>query len=165
MPHTHRATRSHTLPQIARPPMALCAALATLATFTPASATAHPESESGANVNTQFVEESEGQKSGRLVIRNTSVLPRTVYARFEMPSDPENRNYGFYQTIAPLSSLAYDLPQGVRVFACDGKYWDKYRPDEALAVTIADEGTYRFTARQFKPTALRRAAVASGASE
>ncbi|MEP2735816.1 MAG: hypothetical protein ABJP34_05915 [Erythrobacter sp.] len=139
------------------PAFALAIALAVLAAATPVSVAAHSERDTGAKVNTQFLEERSGEESGRLVIRNTSILPRIVYARFQMPDDPSNRNYGFYQTIAPLSSIAYDLPVGVRVFACDGKYWDNYRPDEALAVTIEKAGFYRFTHSQFKPTALRRA--------
>lgn len=137
------------------PAVALPAALAVLAALSPAPALAKDAKEPG-YVNTQFVTDTRAEESGRLVIRNTSVLPRTVYARFEMPSDPGNRNYGFYQTIPPLSKIAYDLPVGVRVFACDGKYWDSYRPDEAYAVTIAKEGTYRFSHSQFQPTALRR---------
>lgn len=137
--------------------VALTVAVAALAAFTPVSTAAHPQSETGPYVNTQFVEGQRAEDTGRLVIRNTSVLPRKVYARFEMPGDEGNRNYGFIQSVPPLSSLTYVLPVGVRVFACDGKYWDNYRPDEALAVTIAKPDTYSFTARQFKPTALRRA--------
>lgn len=139
----------------ALPAVALPTALAVLAALTPAAALAEKPQEPR-YVNTQFVTETRAEESGRLVIRNTSALPRTVYARFEMPGDPGNRNYGFMQTIPPLSSIAYDLPSGVRVFACDGKYWDNYRPDEAYAVTIENEGTYRFSHSQFKPTALRR---------
>ena len=148
------ASRGRWLPA-ALPAVTLPAALAVLAALSPAPALAKDANEPR-YVNTQFVTETRAEESGRLVIRNTSALPRTVYARFEMPGDPGNRNYGFVQTIPPLSSLAYDLPAGVRVFACDGKYWDDYRPDEVYAVTIESEGTYRFSHSQFKPTALRR---------
>ncbi len=138
------------------PALALAAGLAAIAALTPVPAAAHPQSDEGGYVNSQFMEDRAGEASGRLVIRNTSILPRTVYARFQMPDDPNNRNYGFEQTIPPLSSLAYDLPVGVRVYACDGKYWDSYRPDEAFAVTIAKDETHRFSHSQFKPTAIRR---------
>ena len=134
------------------PTLALQTSLAILAALTPVPAAAASEP----YVNTQFVDQRAGEERGRLVIRNTSVLPRKVYARFELPSDPNNRNNGFVQTVPPLSTIAYDLPIGVRVFACDGKYWDNYRPDEAFAVTISAADTYTFTAREFKPVALRR---------
>ena len=137
--------------------LTLIVAVAALAAFTPVSAAAHPQREGDPYVNTQFVEDEEIQETGRLVIRNTSRLPRKVYARFEMPGDEGNRNYGFIRSIPPLSTIVYVLPLGVRVFACDGKYWGQYRPDEAFAVKIAEADTYAFTARQFKPTALRRA--------
>ena len=143
----------------------LCLGAVTLAAFAPVAVMAHNSSDTPSYVNTQFVEGREGEESGRLVIRNTATLPRRVYARFQMPGDPENRNYGFVQTIPPLSTLAYDLPIGVRVFACDGRYWDDYRPDEALAVTISNPGAYEFTHAQFKPTALRRAKAQAGAGE
>lgn len=139
------------------PITAICVAIAALASLTPVSAAAHPSAKTPSYVNTQFVEDDAAKESGRLVIKNTSILPRTVYARFQMPDDPDNRNYGFFQTILPLSKVAFDLPLGVRVFACDGKYWDSYRPDEVLAVTIVEAGTYRFTHSEFKPSALRRA--------
>lgn len=145
------------------PTCALSLALAVLGAITPVPVSAHPDPDrSGAYVNTQFVEaqaqgEDGGEEQGHLVIRNTSILPRTVYARFELPSEPGNRNNGFVQTVPPLSTITYALPLGVRVFACDGKYWDAYRPDEAYAVTIREADTYTFTTRQFKPTALRRA--------
>ncbi|NQX94826.1 MAG: hypothetical protein HRT64_07915, partial [Erythrobacter sp.] len=116
------------------PSLAISAALSMASALTPVAATA--EDTKPSYVNTQFVAETRAEASGRLVIRNTSILPRTVYARFEMPGDPGNRNYGFVRTIPALSSVAYDLPLGVKVFACDGKYWDDYRPDEAFAVTI-----------------------------
>ncbi|MEO1729346.1 MAG: hypothetical protein AAFR64_01250 [Pseudomonadota bacterium] len=135
------------------PSISLSAALAILAALTPVSANAHPSE----RVNTQFIEQiSATQEVASLTIRNTSILPRKVYARFEMPGDPKNRNYGFAQTIPALSTITYKLPLGVRVFACDGKYWDDYRPDEAFAVTISDAATYTFTTREFKPSALRR---------
>ncbi|MEO0590073.1 MAG: hypothetical protein AAFZ11_05880 [Pseudomonadota bacterium] len=141
------------------PTFALSLALAVLGAITPVPVSAHPHSDrSGAYVNTQFVaQQKQGEERGQLVIRNTSILPRTVYARFELPSEPGNRNNGFVQTVPPLSTITYALPLGVRVFACDGKYWDAYRPDEAYAVTITEADTYTFTTRQFKPTALRRA--------
>jgi len=164
-PSSPHGEPSHLRDQVARigvPLLALSAAIVTTAALTPVSAAAHSQSDTPSYVNTQFMEEREGEESGRLIIRNTSVLPRTVYARFQMPDDPDNRNYGFYQTIAPLSKLAYDLPLGVRVFACDGKYWDSYRPDEAFAATIAKAGAYEFTHSQFKPSALRRASGQAG---
>ena len=141
------------------PTCALSFALAVLGALTPVPLNAHPHpDQSGAYVNTQFVEaQSAGEERGHLVIRNTSILPRTVYARFELPGDPGNRNNGFVKTVPPLSSITYALPLGVRVFACDGKYWDAYRPDEAYAVTIREADIYTFTARAFKPAALRRA--------
>ncbi|MEM7702683.1 MAG: hypothetical protein AAF251_12155 [Pseudomonadota bacterium] len=148
--------RSRALPTCV-PVIAISVAIAALASLTPVSAAAHSKAEKAVYVNTQFVESDAAQESGRLVIENTSVFPRKVYARFQMPNDPNNRNYGFFQTIPPLSKIAYDLPLGVRVFACDGKYWDDYRPDEAYAVTIMEEATYRFTHREFQPVALRRA--------
>ncbi|MEM6494888.1 MAG: hypothetical protein AAF650_10965 [Pseudomonadota bacterium] len=140
------------------PTATFAVAIALLGAFTPVPLNAHPHP----YVNTQFVEENAGRhQSGQLVIRNTSILPRTVYARFEIPSEAmdgrANRNNGFVQTVPPLSKIIYALPLGVRVFACDGKYWDDYRPDEAYAVTISAARTYTFTARQFKPSALRRA--------
>ena len=59
-------------------------------------------------MNTQFVEEDAGlQGTGALVIRNTSLLPRTVYARFEMPRARANRNNGFVRTVPPLSTITY----------------------------------------------------------
>ncbi|MEM1197227.1 MAG: hypothetical protein AAGH57_14075 [Pseudomonadota bacterium] len=144
------------------PTATFAVAIALLGAFTPVPLNAHPHP----YVNTQFVEENAGRhQSGQLVIRNTSILPRTVYARFEIPSEAPseamdgraNRNNGFVQTVPPLSKIIYALPIGVRVFACDGKYWDDYRPDEAYAVTISAAQTYTFTAREFKPSALRRA--------
>ncbi|MEO0871506.1 MAG: hypothetical protein AAFY19_06020 [Pseudomonadota bacterium] len=149
------------------PTCSLAFALAVLGAITPVPLSAHPhpdQTSASVNgyVNTQFVEaqaqgEDGGEERGLLVIRNTSILPRTVYARFELPGEPGNRNNGFVQTVPPLSTITYALPLGVRVFACDGKYWDAYRPDEAYAVTIREADTYTFTTRQFKPTALRRA--------
>lgn len=136
------------------PSFAFTASIALLAALTPVAANA----ETCDGVNTQFVEEiSDAEQIGQLQVRNTSILPRTVYARFEMPGDPGNRNYGFMQTIPALSTITYKLPLGVKVFACDGRYWDSYRPDEAFAVTISDAATYTFTTREFKPAALRRA--------
>ncbi len=135
------------------PTLAFVGTLAVLAVVTPVPLNAHPHP----YVNTQFVEEDAGlQETGELVIRNTSILPRTVYARFEMPSDRANRNNGFVRTVPPLSTITYVLPLGVRVYACDGKYWDDYRPNEAYAITISAAETYTFTAREFKPSALRR---------
>ena len=148
--------RSRVLPNCV-PALAIGAAIAALAALTPVSAAAHSNAEKAAYVNTQFVADDAEQESGRLLIENTSIFPRKVYARFQMPNDPNNRNYGFFQTIPPLTKIAYDLPLGVRVFACDGKYWDSYRPDEALAVTITDAQTYRFSHSEFRPDALRRA--------
>ncbi|MEM6857475.1 MAG: hypothetical protein AAF559_06355 [Pseudomonadota bacterium] len=149
------------------PTGALSIALAVLGALTPVPLNAHPHpDQTGAHVNayvnTQFVDTQaqrhiQGEERGHLVIRNTSILPRTVYARFELPGDPGNRNNGFVRTVPPLSTITYALPLGVRVFACDGKYWDDYRPDEAFAVTIREADTYTFTTRQFKPAALRRA--------
>ena len=145
------------------PACSLAFALAVLGAITPVPLSAHPHSDqTGAPlngyVNTQFVEtQVQGEERGHLVIRNTSILPRTIYARFELPGDPGNRNNGFVKTVPPLSSNTYALPMGVRVFACDGEYWDAYRPDEAYAVTIREADTYTFTTRQFKPAALRRA--------
>ena len=130
----------------------LAAVLASSVPSTPALAAA-PEP----YVNTQFVEARAGQKVGRLVIRNNSILPRKVFARIEIPDDPDNRNNGFVQTVPPLSAIAYELPLGARVYACDGKYWDDYRPADAFAVTIASADTFTFTTSQFKPSALRRA--------
>jgi len=140
------------------PTCALSSALAVLGALTPVPLNAHPHpDQTGSYVNTQFVDQrSQSEERGHLVIRNTSVLPRTVYARFELPGDPANRNNGFVQTVPPLSTITYALPLGVRVFACDGKYWDAYRPDEAYAVTILEADSYTFTAREFKPAALRR---------
>lgn len=136
------------------PSITFCLAIAALGALTPLPVSAHPHF----YMNTQFVEgRSPIEQSGHLVIRNTSILPRTVYARFELPGDRANRNNGFVYTVPPLSQIAYALPLGVRVFACDGKYWDDYRPDEAYAVTIREAQTYTFTTRQFKPAALRRA--------
>ena len=145
------------------PTFSLAIALALLGALTPVPLNAHPHPDQisaplNGYVNTQFVEQqSVGEERGLLVIRNTSILPRTVYARFELPGDPGNRNNGFVKTVPPLSSITYALPLGVRVFACDGEYWDAYRPDEAYAVTIREADTYTFTTRQFKPAALRRA--------
>lgn len=148
--------RSRALPTCG-PAIATCVAIVALASLTPVSAAARPTTQDVSYVNTQFVENDAEQERGRLVIENTSIFPRKVYARFELPTQPGNRNNGFAQTIPPLSKVAYDLPLGVRVFACDGKYWDSYRPDEAFAVTIAEAGAYRFTHNEFKPAALRRA--------
>jgi len=156
-PHSQSNRIRNSVLRVCVPALALAAAIAATGALTPVSAAAHSGSDAPSYVNTQFMEERQGEESGRLIIRNTSVLPRTVYARFQMPDDPDNRNYGFYQTIAPLSKVAYDLPLGVKVFACDGKYWDSYRPDEALAVTITGASVYQFTHSQFKPTAVRRA--------
>lgn len=153
-----RTVRS-SLPNLA-PPLAFTAALAAICALSPTTAAAEnaaPSSEKIAYVNTQFVKQSKAKESGRLIIRNTSILPRTVYARFQMPEDPDNRNYGFMQTVPALSAIAYDLPAGVRVFACDGRYWDDYRPDEAFAVMITDGASHQFSHAEFKPTALRRA--------
>ena len=93
----------------------------------------------------------ESRQLSTLTIRNTSLLPRTVYARFEYPVDPENRNYGFVQTLLPGQRIKYEAPAGTRIYACDGKYWDNYSPKEKLLVTADGVTTYRFTANEFKP--------------
>lgn len=116
---------------------ALCAA--TLLVIAPAMAET--------SVNSQFAASS----AQTLTIENTGARSRTVYARFQFLSDPDNRNYGFVQTIRPGDAITYQLPAGTRVFACDGRYWDAYRPRER-EVAVLDEGAQiRFEARQFRP--------------
>lgn len=98
-------------------------------------------------INTQFSASSEQT----LTIENAGSRSRTVYARFQFPTDPDNRNYGFVQTIRPGHSITYNLPAGTRVFACDGKYWDNYRPKEREIAVLDTGARLSFAASDFRP--------------
>ena len=100
-----------------------------------------------AALNTQF--DATGDQTLRIF--NDGVLPRTVYARFALPADPTNRNNGFVQTLVPGSEIVYQLPAGTKIFACDGKYWDDYRPSEALVDVLSAGETFSIAASRFRP--------------
>ncbi|MEM1087757.1 MAG: hypothetical protein AAGH90_08510 [Pseudomonadota bacterium] len=86
-----------------------------------------------------------------LTIKNRSILPRRVYARFEYPIDPGNRNYGFIKTIPPFGEITYEAPAGTDIWACDGKYWEGFSPKEKLMVTADGVSDYVYTVSEFKP--------------
>lgn len=89
--------------------------------------------------------------SPTLVVMNEADSPVTLYARFEFESDPGNRNLGFVQELGPGQELVYNLPARTRVFACDGKYWDDYRPLERLVGVVGEGESLRLTASEFRP--------------
>lgn len=97
--------------------------------------------------NDQF-SESDAQT---LSVTNDGLFPSKVFARFQFPNDPENRNYGFMQSIKPGQTLVYQLPAGTAIYACDGRYWDDYRPNERLVGVLTAGQSIAFTAGEFRP--------------
>lgn len=120
------------------------AALSLAAILLPITAQPHQEP-THANAQTD-------QATPTLTIVNRGIRPQTLYARFEYPWDVGNRNYGFIQTVWPGQKLVYDAPVGMKIYACDDKYWGNRAPNEELFATIEAGQSVTFTAARFKPS-------------
>ena len=103
------------------------------------------------NLKTPVEKLYDGDNLSTLTIQNWSIFPRRVYARFEYPVDPGNRNYGFIQTIPPGGEITYRAPAGTDIWACDGRYWEGFQPKEKLMVTADGVRDYVYTVSEFKP--------------
>lgn len=82
-------------------------------------------------------------------------LGTQVYVRIQLPEDPENRNFGFMQHLSRNEIYSFAVPVGAKIWVCDGRYWDDYKPKEYVYKTVGalDDGEIhvndlRFNARK-----------------
>lgn len=69
-------------------------------------------------------------------IKNKTEKQVTLYTRLAIPSAPNNRNYGFIAKLRPGEDYRFSCSSGTKIYACDGPYWHKFTPKEALVLTV-----------------------------
>lgn len=70
----------------------------------------------------------------KLVNQDKSNL--TLYVRLSLPNVPGNRNYGFVARLSPNESYYFSCPSATKIYACDGKYWNDFKPKETLVLMV-----------------------------
>lgn len=77
-----------------------------------------------------------GEKYVYFRVQNKSDKIANMYVRLALPNSPNNRNYGFVARIKPTENYFFSCPSGTRIYSCEGKYWDRYRPKETLILEV-----------------------------
>ena len=72
----------------------------------------------------------------KFMVKGNNWRGTQVYVRIQLPEDPENRNFGFIQRISKRKAYSFSVPVGAKIWVCDDRYWDDYKPKEYVYKTV-----------------------------
>lgn len=79
---------------------------------------------------------TENEKPVKFVLKPEIKVPTFFYIRVGLPSSPNNRNYGICDLVKPGSEFQIVAPEGSNFYACDGPYWNDFKPKEIKVFTV-----------------------------